>query len=183
MSQSHSLCRRLIDPTESEALIRPCSLFNDLIHGELYSCKCMSNDQWWSCLSPSLRARSIANHHQRPASRPFAWSTPPLAWKTSSHSNWGIRDLQEGLGWCGARIWGSHWSSMTGVEPICWGVAQTHSTANANIRYRPQNILTAPSGDIWQSPYLGCIPTFKRRLSSSSPSIFSQRLWNLDGQA
>ena len=113
-----------------------------------------------------------------------AWSTPPLAWKTSSHSNWGIRDLQEGiwLGWCGARIWGSHWSSMTGVEPICWGAAQTHSTANANIRYRPQNILTAPSADIWQSPYLGCIPTFKRRLSSSSPPIFSQRLWNLDGQ-
>ena len=84
-------------------------------------------------------------------------------------------------------VWGADMRFTLILNDRRWthllGAGQTHSTANANIRYRPQNILTAPSGDIWQSPYLGCIPTFQRRLSSSSPSIFSQRLWNLDGQA
>ena len=119
---------------------------------ELYSCKWISNDQWWCCLSPNCKHR--ANHNQR-----RGWtshSCDPLLFTWSNFfsnleniyldavlCNRSVRHLQAGNFIVDRVLWGGFADMRFTLifNDRSWthllGAAQTHSTANANIRYRP----------------------------------------------
>ena len=119
---------------------------------ELYSCKCISNDQWWSCLSPDcnlqckLQGQIIIRDQGEPATRVihyFFWIAV-LCHRCVRHLQAWILDNR--VLWCADMRFTLILNDRSWTH-LLEGAVQTHSTANANIRYRPPKY-TYPS--VWR---------------------------------
>ena len=63
----NSLYLMISSPLETSVIVSVC--VNVVVSASVASCKCVSNDQWWCCLSPSWslgELSSLANNHHRP---------------------------------------------------------------------------------------------------------------------
>ena len=70
----NSLYLMISSPLETSVIVSVC--VNVVVSASVASCKCVSNDQWWCCLSPSWslsELSSLANNHHSPgwASRSY----------------------------------------------------------------------------------------------------------------
>ena len=80
---------------------------------------------------------------------------------------------------CGADMGSTLILNDRSWTPICWGrgwgglAVQTHSTANANIRYRrPPKIYSPISLERFWPPHLECIPTLKWGISAQLDFLY-----------
>ena len=86
----NSLYLMISSPLETSVVVSVC--VRVVVSVSVASCKCVSNDQWWCCLSPSWslgELSSLANNHQSPG-----WASRSYDLKRSTgNSFWTLQTL------------------------------------------------------------------------------------------
>ena len=86
----NSLYLMISSPLETSVVASVC--VSVVVSASVTSCKCVSNDQWWCCLSPSWslgELSSLANNHQSPG-----WASRSYDLKRSTgNSFWTLQTL------------------------------------------------------------------------------------------